>query len=130
MDLFLEKSYAQSNNITNQCVNQYVVTSARTVYLQYKKINNKVNVMKITSNHWKWNFSEQFHGYITTNHELGGGGGGLDNVVVDFLKILPPKTLSIIPRILYKVSMRQKYISYSKAIVSLKFRYNVKEKKS
>ena len=98
MDLFLEKSYAQSNNITNQCVNQYVVTSARTVYLQYKKINNKVNVMKITSNHWKWNFSEQFHGYITTNHEL--GVWGMENVVVDFLKILPPKQLSTIPRIL------------------------------
>ena len=89
MDLFLEKSYAQSNNIANQCINQYVVTSRRTVYLQNKQRNQKVNVMNISSNHWKWDFFEHLPGYITTNHEL--GGGGLENVVVYFLKILPPK---------------------------------------
>ena len=107
MDLFLEKFFAQSNNIANQCVNQYFVTSARTVYLRNTKRNQKVNVMNISSNHWKWNFSEQLPRYITTNHEFGGG-GGLENVVVDFLKMLPPKKVSTIPRILYKVSMKQK----------------------
>ena len=34
-----------------------------------------MNVMNISSNHWKWNFSEQLPGYITTKHKLGGGTG-------------------------------------------------------
>ena len=53
--------------------------------------------MNISSNHWKWDFFEHLPGYITPNHELGGGAGECGGI---FSQNTTSQKVSAIPRIL------------------------------